>query len=172
MSMLIFGDLSSDILLKEMQHELTEDDISGVETWLYLLKTFNDMYNSMGKYLAKYNFSQAKLNLLMLLYTNQHLREEELTPSELAERANVTRGTITGLLDGLEREGYVQRRNHPHDRRKITIYLTETGRNLLFSILPEQLVRITTVLADTTEEERKTLIGLLGKIQTGITRLE
>ncbi len=170
--MFIFGDLASDILLKEMQHELTENDISGAETWLYLLKTANDMYTSMGRYLAKFNFSQAKLFLLMILYTNQQLREEELTPSELAERTNVTRGTITGLLDGLEREGYVQRRNHPHDRRKLTIYLTEDGRNLLLSIFPEQLLRIRTVLEDTTAEERKTLMRLLGKIQTGITRLE
>ncbi|MGG1661172.1 MarR family winged helix-turn-helix transcriptional regulator [Brevibacillus sp. NRS-1366] len=168
----IFSDSSTQVFLKEIQQDLKENDLSAAETWLHLLKTISDMYGSMGKYLARYNFSQAKLNLLMLLYSNQQLREEELTPSELAERTNVTRGTITGLLDGLEREGYVQRRNHPHDRRKITIFLTEKGKDLLFSILPEQLVRISTVLADISVEERKTLIELLGKIQTGLTRLE
>lgn len=167
-----FSKQAPELFLKEMQEELKENDVSAVETWLYLINTFSDMYSSMGKYLARYNFSQAKLNLLMLLYSNQQLREEEMTPSELADRTNVTRGTITGLLDGLEREGYVQRRNHPHDRRKITIYLTQAGKDLLFSILPEHIVRISTVLTDLSAEERKTLMALLGKIQTGITQLE
>lgn len=168
----IFSNSDAQDLLKEFKHDLNATDLANVETWLYLIKTFTEMYGSMGKYLASHNFSQAKLNLLMLLYNNQQRGEEDLTPSVLAERTNVTKGTITGLLDGLEREGFVERRNHPHDRRMITIYLTKKGSNLLFSIFPEQVVRISTVLADISEEERNTLIGLLEKIQTGLTRLE
>ncbi len=44
-----------------------------------------------------------------------------LTPSRLAELAGVTSGAVTGVVDRLERAGYVTRRPDPSDRRSVTI---------------------------------------------------
>jgi DNA-binding MarR family transcriptional regulator len=44
-----------------------------------------------------------------------------LTPSRLAELAGVTTGAVTGVVDRLERAGYVTRRPDPADRRSVTI---------------------------------------------------
>jgi len=53
-----------------------------------------------------------------------------LPPHALAERAGVTRATISGLLDGLQRDGLLQRRNDAEDGRRLQIVLTARGKRL------------------------------------------
>ncbi len=47
-----------------------------------------------------------------------------LTPGELGERLSLTSGSVTALLDRLERLGWAAREPHPEDRRKIVVRLT------------------------------------------------
>jgi DNA-binding MarR family transcriptional regulator len=47
------------------------------------------------------------------------------TPGDLAKLTGLTSGAITGVIDRLEREGYVRRVRDPQDRRKIFIELNE-----------------------------------------------
>ncbi|MEV6314077.1 MarR family transcriptional regulator [Streptomyces sp. NPDC051776] len=47
--------------------------------------------------------------------------DEPLTAGDLAERANVTTGAITGVLNRLERAGYASRRPDPSDRRRVRV---------------------------------------------------
>lgn len=50
-----------------------------------------------------------------------------LTAGELAERTGLTTGAITGVVDRMEKAGYVRRERDPGDRRRVIIRL-ETGR--------------------------------------------
>jgi DNA-binding MarR family transcriptional regulator len=47
-----------------------------------------------------------------------------LTPGELGERLSLTSGSVTALLDRLERLGWAARERHPDDRRKVVVRLT------------------------------------------------
>jgi DNA-binding MarR family transcriptional regulator len=87
-----------------------------------------------------------------------------MTPSQLASAARVTRGTITGLLTGLERSGLVKRLEHPEDGRMITIELTEAALALFEQVLPERIQRISTFMAELSEEEQQQLLSLLEKM--------
>lgn len=51
------------------------------------------------------------------------------TQQALASALNVTPRNVTGLIDGLEAGGFVNRRPHPNDRRATLVTLTELGRN-------------------------------------------
>ena len=53
--------------------------------------------------------------------------EVPLPPNEIAERLIISRATVTGLLDSLERQGYVRREPHASDRRMLFIEPTESG---------------------------------------------
>ncbi|UUZ64604.1 hypothetical protein LP417_06450 [Polaromonas sp. P1-6] len=55
---------------------------------------------------------------------------EGLAPNVLGERAGVTRVTVTGLLDGLERETMTERQADARDRRALRIRLTRKGRQV------------------------------------------
>ena len=87
------------------------------------------------------------------------------TPAELAEAAGVTRATMTGLIDTLERDGFVKREPDPTDRRMMSVRLTTAGEHFLQEFLPGHFQAITSLMSPLTETERKTLVHLLGKIQ-------
>mgnify|MGYP001409541076 CR=1 FL=1 len=44
-----------------------------------------------------------------------------LTPGRLAELTGLTTGTVTGVIDRLERAGFVRRERDPADRRKVHV---------------------------------------------------
>jgi len=48
-------------------------------------------------------------------------QDREVTAGELAELSGLTTGAVTGLIDRLERAGFVERRRDPEDRRKVFI---------------------------------------------------
>ncbi len=49
------------------------------------------------------------------------LSTQALTAGQLAEKARLTAGAITGVIDRLERAGYVQRRRDQQDRRRVIV---------------------------------------------------
>jgi DNA-binding MarR family transcriptional regulator len=58
-------------------------------------------------------------------------REERATAGQLAKAADLTPGTMTALLDQLERDGMVQRTRSTDDRRVVYVSLTPAGRTEL-----------------------------------------
>lgn len=52
----------------------------------------------------------------------------EMTAGRLAEAADLQPGSMTQLLDGLERDGMVERARSDADRRLVTVRLTQAGR--------------------------------------------
>lgn len=67
---------------------------------------------------------ELSLRQLTVLYA---IREGVSSPRQLARRLRVTPAVITGLLDRLERHGYVRREADPDDRRRLRMVLTEAG---------------------------------------------
>jgi DNA-binding MarR family transcriptional regulator len=140
-----------------------ELDIASIETCLAFLHTTADVYQALDVHFARYGLSRGKFTLLMQLYLAD---EKGLTPSECAQRADVTKATITGLLDGLERDGLVRRFPDSEDRRMLRLQLTDKGQDLLSQMLPDHFCRTTDLMANLTDSEKKTLIKLLNKVRT------
>ena len=70
-------------------------------------------------------FNGAQGRILFVLW------EDDNKPiSELSEKTGLANTTLTGMLDRLEKSGYVRRVFDPADRRKVNIRLTDTARNL------------------------------------------
>jgi DNA-binding MarR family transcriptional regulator len=66
------------------------------------------------------------LNALGHVYT-----DGPITPRELGDRMDMTSGTITALLDRLEKAGFLTRSVNPHDRRSLHISLSPAGHHAL-----------------------------------------
>lgn len=54
---------------------------------------------------------------------------------ELVERIFLDSSTLTGIIDRMERSGYVERRDNPDDRRAILVFLTTKAREVGPSML-------------------------------------
>jgi DNA-binding MarR family transcriptional regulator len=150
--------------LAELAKCYLELDIASVETCLAFLQTTADVYQALEVHFARYHLSMGKFTLLMQLL---QAGKGGLTPSQCADRAGVTRATITGLLDGLEKDGLVERKPYPDDRRRLYVQLTEKGRHLLNKILPDHFCRTTGLMANLSATEKQTFIGLLAKLRAG-----
>ncbi|QQQ76906.1 MarR family transcriptional regulator [Saccharothrix sp. 6-C] len=83
--------------------------------------------------------------------------EGPITAGRIAELSGLSTGAVTGVIDRLERAGYVRRVRDPHDRRKVLVEVTvgDEGRfEHLFAGAQETLRE---VLSRFTEEERDVL---------------
>ncbi len=90
---------------------------------------------------------------------------------ELGQRAGLEPSTMTGLLDRMERDGFLSRAPDPDDRRAQRVRLTDQGRSVRPAV--EQIVdeALETVLArvSPTEQDRlvKTLRAILASTDRG-----
>jgi DNA-binding MarR family transcriptional regulator len=109
--------------------------------------------------------------LIRLLTTEEAEGGRGLTPAELAESSSVSRATMTGLLDTLEKDDLISREDHPEDRRMYTVHLTPKARKLLDGMLPDHYRRIAGLMAPLSQAERATLRELLNKVASGIPAL-
>ena len=71
---------------------------------------------------------------------------------------------MTGLVDTLERDGLVRREPDPNDRRMMSVELTPEGVTFIKQMLPGHFRLMAELMEPLTEDERKTLVGLLNKI--------
>lgn len=140
-------------------------DPSAVEVFLHLMRTGNDVSEAFARVHAGHNISQGRFGVLMLLI---HDPATPVSPADLADRANVTRATMTGLVDTLERDGFVKREHAPDDRRMMLVRLTPAGTRFIEKVLPDYLRRIATVMAGTSIDERRALVNLLAKIHGAV----
>jgi DNA-binding MarR family transcriptional regulator len=85
---------------------------------------------------------------------------EPLAPSIIAERLMITTGSMTSLLDTLERRGLVRRQAHPSDRRRLLVHLTDEGEALVDTFLPEIVAVQTALVAGLSEADRATAVHL------------
>ncbi|MBV6627100.1 MAG: MarR family transcriptional regulator [Rivularia sp. (in: Bacteria)] len=154
--------------LTQLAKQFPELDVPSIEACLTFLDTTAEVYQAFDAHFARYNLSMGKFTLLIQLFTAS---DKGLTPSEFAERSGVTRATITGLLDGLEKEDLVKRQPYPEDRRRLTIVLTDKGRELISKMLPDHFCRTTNMMSNLTATEKKTFIKLLAKLSAGTSAM-
>src|ERR1700748_3287376 len=97
-----------------------EIDPASSATCVLLLRVASDILAAIDDYLADHDMSQGRWHVMMLLYRTPELAQN---PCELARKAGVTRATMTGLLDGLERDEHVARETVAADRRMLEVRL-------------------------------------------------
>src|SRR3954447_23967020 len=84
--------------------------------------------------------------------------------SRVAEKAAVSRPSLTGLLDGLETRGWVRRVEVDGDRRGVGLEVTPEGRAALRAAEQAAEARVEHVLEELSDKERHAIL-------TGLTAL-
>jgi DNA-binding MarR family transcriptional regulator len=82
---------------------------------------------TLASVLRPHDLTPASFNVLNVLQR----AGRPLCPSTIGQLLLVTRGTMTGLIDSLERREYVIRIPHPEDGRMTLIAVTPAGVSLL-----------------------------------------
>ena len=171
MSFLMLKNLPRYDCLLEASREFPDLDPSACEAYLHLLRAGDEAFRFGEHFFVSRSMSRGRFTVLMLLLDKTKNEPVSKTPAELADMAGVTRATMTGLVDTLERDLLVKREPDKTDRRMMLVTLTEKGIELLRSALPEYFRRVADLMGPLSEEERKTLVKLLNKVseQAGAT---
>jgi DNA-binding MarR family transcriptional regulator len=80
-----------------------------------------------------------------------------LTLGELATAEGVRSATMTGIVNGLERDGLVRRRPHGRDKRSVNIEATGSGRRLLDRARARRIGHVVSKLDDLSDDELELL---------------
>jgi DNA-binding MarR family transcriptional regulator len=91
---------------------------------------------------------------------------EPLEPSVIADRLLITTGSVTSLLDNLEKRGLIRRQPHPQDRRKLLIDITPAAQAIVDELLPSLHAREREVISSAlSTDEQHELLKLVAKLQ-------
>ncbi|MBH1627658.1 MarR family transcriptional regulator [Stenotrophomonas maltophilia] len=135
-------------------------NIAPLHLCFQLLSLSSSIDRDCAARLAPHGLSEGRFIVLFLL----HGAGGALPPHLLAERAGVTRATISGLLDGLQREGLLQRRSDDGDGRRLQIVLTAPGKRLAESLFEQHTHWISGLFNGLDAGEQQQLSQLLHKV--------
>ena len=88
----------------------------------------------------------------------------EMEQSQIAQSIHYDKATIGGVIDRLEKRGWVERKANPKDRRAKLVTLTKEGRQALEVFTPVVKELQDQVVANLSSEERALFIQLAQKI--------
>lgn len=87
---------------------------------------------------------------------------------DLSEMLGVAARTTTAIVDGLERDGLVERVRHPEDRRAFLLSLTDAGRGHHAEAEAEDARALAVATGTLAAGEREQLRALLAKIRDAV----
>ncbi len=135
--------------------------------WLRLLRASRGIENGVRNFLREeYGFTLPRFDVLAAL----HRAGDGLTMSELSRELMVSNGNVTGIVDRLAEDGFVERKHRKGDRRTSLLQLTEAGRSSFVQMARDHESWIDRRLEQLNEIEVANSIKLLEGIQRSAER--
>lgn len=132
----------------------------GTLAWLRLARVYHKVDQRTSETMKCFGLTVSRFDVL-----NHAGTPEGRTQQELASALLVTKGNVTQLLDGMEKDGLIVRQR---DGRAKRIHLTERGRELRLRAVGAQEETIATEFASLSIEEQRQLVDLLRKLDRGL----
>jgi DNA-binding MarR family transcriptional regulator len=124
-----------------------------------MLEFYEKMASWEHSVVKQTGLSPAQMHTIEIIGHHRTLRMKEL-----ASRMGITTGTLTVMIDRLEKGGLVARRPHARDRRAINIVLTDKGRKHFEAHHKLHLALTGEITAALTDDERQRFETSLAKI--------
>ena len=143
-----------------MYTTLPEEQRQALGVYVKLMRAANRATSRIHSHLRDDNLTVSQFGVLEALY---HLGP--LSQSELGEKILKSNANLTTVVDGLERKALVARKRGEQDRRRVTVHLTEQGRELIAGVFPRHAEVVAKELAFLSKEEKDTLSAVLRKFK-------
>jgi DNA-binding MarR family transcriptional regulator len=89
----------------------------------------------------------------------------------LAEALDVSDASATGIVDRMEKRGFIERRHGTEDRREVLVHLTDAGANVFHELQQRRRARLALMVDELTDEELSSLLTGLRAMRAAVTRL-
>ncbi|MFX3623009.1 MAG: MarR family winged helix-turn-helix transcriptional regulator [Ectobacillus sp.] len=138
-----------------------EDIALSLKVFIALSKVQRSLMDQSNKSVQSYGLNPTEFAVLELLY---HKGGQPL--QQIGEKILIASGSITYVVDKLEKKQLAVRKPCLHDRRVIYAELTDAGRKLMDEIFPLHETVLHKALHMLTNEEKQDLLQLLKKISS------
>jgi DNA-binding MarR family transcriptional regulator len=98
-----------------------------------IMRTQQILLARLNETLKPFDLTFPRYEALMLLY---YSRRGALPLGKMGDRLQVHRTSVTNIIDGLERSGFVTRERHERDRRTVLAAITPPGREVAEAATP------------------------------------
>lgn len=139
-----------------------QDDEAGLGLVNAVLLTAEAFLRESRRLFQPHGITGAQYNVLNVLAATEG--EGGLSQRELSDALVVDRSNVTGLVDRMEKAGWVKRQDDPADRRVYRVSLTQAGRRLWAEVEPryrEVVRQVTAGLSGRRMREGERLLGQL-----------
>lgn len=117
---------------RRSQPQMQMGDTRGMAEWIALYQTYHAIFKLTELALLPQALSLPQLHMLGVLRDGGGI----LTTGEIGREMVKASQTITGLVDRLEVQGFVERQFDRRDRRKTWVRITEAGTRKLEEAMP------------------------------------
>lgn len=127
-----------------------------MEFYRSLKAIFLHIDNAEKAFLNQFKLSVPRFYTLYHIYNHPGINYIDLTDLLLCTKSNTTR-----IVRSLQKEGLIDRKNHPDDGRSFQLFLTDAGKDLFERIYPQYLAHINWLMSHFTDAElnRYSLMG-------------
>lgn len=148
-------------IVPDFEERYPDSSARATECAMNLVFTADLLVKRISGLLQPFDLSPASGLVLSILAD----AESSLPPNKIADRLIISRATVTGLIDSLERRGYARRLPHVSDRRMILVEPTDIGRQVASSFRPIVHQHQKVWLEALSETEQQRLIDSLHRLQ-------
>ncbi|RLQ97099.1 MarR family winged helix-turn-helix transcriptional regulator [Falsibacillus albus] len=134
-----------------------------LKLFIVLSRAYKAINENVGHFISENGLNPTEFAVLELLY---HKGDQPL--QQIGGKILLASGSITYVVDKLEKKDYLQRVACPNDRRVTYAQITGKGREFIESIFPEHEQRIDELLSVLSEKEKNEAIHLLKKLGRSI----
>jgi DNA-binding MarR family transcriptional regulator len=152
----------SEMTVRSESHVEAEKKARGMTEWFILYHTQNAMFKLTELALLPHDLSFPQLHLLHVLKQGGGI----LTTGEIGRAMVKASQTITGLVDRLEVQDFVERQFDRRDRRKTWVRLTAKGERKWEEAMPVATRLAEEMFSVVTDEELQELQTSAGKLRT------
>jgi DNA-binding MarR family transcriptional regulator len=143
-----------------------DDHHMSLRLWLRMLACTNQIENRVRQNLqSTFGTTLPRFDLMAQL----ERAPEGLRMSELSQRMMVTGGNVTGVTDGLEKEGLVVREVDATDRRVFRVKLTAEGQRQFGRMASEHERWVVELFGALSTKQKKQLLELLGELKRQVS---
>lgn len=131
----------------------------------FILFSQREFLLNLSRELNRDNISFAQFFLLGYLATSK-----ELTMTDIARKMGHSTAAATGLVDRLEKLGYMERTHAIDDRRKVLVRITSRGLELVSRLRDELQNQVAAAMSETSSEDAASFMTSYRTLDTSLAR--
>ncbi|MFC4559562.1 MarR family winged helix-turn-helix transcriptional regulator [Virgibacillus kekensis] len=130
-----------------------------LNAFVVLMRASKSVEERVKKDIKRYDVSVTEFTILEALF-----HKGDLTVNQICDAVLINSGSMTYVIDKLEKKGLLERTVSEKDRRVVHVSITEQGKELMDDIFPQHQQVIEEIFESVSDGEKEMLISILKRV--------